>query len=60
MPKCEQCGHEGPRKGDADDDEIAVVWFEDTWCCERCKFKDSRSFGGPTRAHRTAVPRRGG
>lgn len=55
---CSKCGYRGPRKGDDADGEKAVVWFEDTWMCEECKFKDDRSFGGPSSGSRT--PRRGG
>ena len=41
---CQNCGYEGPRDRDAD--EKAVVWFEDSWMCQECKFNDPRSFGG--------------
>lgn len=54
---CDNCGFTGPR-GDAPEGEKAVVWFEDSWMCEECKFKDSRSFGGRSDGSRT--PRRGG
>jgi rubredoxin len=55
---CDNCGYTRPRKGDADDGEKAVVWFEDTWMCQECKYHDDRSFGGPPSGSRT--PRRGG
>jgi len=38
---CSNCGHEGPR--DTDADARAVVWFEDSWTCQKCKFKARKS-----------------
>lgn len=54
---CDNCGYTGPKQ-DAPEGEKAVVWFEDSWMCEECKLKDSRSFGGPSGGSQS--PRRGG
>jgi rubredoxin len=52
--RCDSCGYTGPRADDAGDGEKGIVWYEDAWVCEECKFKDLQSQRG------SGAPRRGG
>jgi rubredoxin len=52
--RCDNCGYGGRRASEADDGEKGIVWYEDAWICEECKFKESQS----QRSSRS--PRRGG
>lgn len=52
--RCDNCGFVGPRASEAEDGEKGIVWFEDQWTCEECKFKALQGQRG------SQSPRRGG
>jgi len=52
--RCDNCGLVGPRASEAEDDQKGIVWWEDQWICEECKFKQLQG----QRSSRS--PRRGG
>jgi DNA-directed RNA polymerase subunit RPC12/RpoP len=52
--RCDNCGYVGPRSSEADDGEKGIVWHEDAWTCEECRYKMRQN----QRSSRS--PRRGG
>jgi len=37
--QCDKCGDVCPRASETNSGEKGIVWHEDTWMCEECKFK---------------------